>query len=159
MMEKEGISPYSVDFYVEAEVRAAIDEASSGGSLDSILEKEPVKGIEASVAEALVLYSDNSANYRTEVVELPENYRDSGYRAADDDDDEPEVSYSANDYVLELAEAFDREMNAELIANTLKISNTHLPKSAEAAERLENYKISIGFAMRFLLYSIKSTVF
>jgi hypothetical protein len=157
MMKKEGALQYSVDFYVEEEVRAAVAEAS--GSLDKIIEEEPAKGIEAAVASAPVIYSGNEASYRADAAELPENYKDSGYKAADDDD-EAEVSYSQNDsYVLEAAEEFDSEINAELKANTLKISNTHLPKSAEAAERLENYKISIGFAMRFLLYSIKATTF
>ncbi len=161
-MKKEGMHSldYSLALGPEEEIRAAIDEASSGSSLDKIIEEEPAKGIEAAVAEAPVLYSGNSANYRTDDAELPGNYKDSGGRAADDDDDEAKVSYSQNgSYALEAAEAFDSEIEAELKANTLKISNTHLAPSAEAAERLENYKISIGFAMRFLLYAIKSATF
>ncbi len=156
-MKKEGSLEYSVSLETEEEVHSAIAEASV--SLDKIIGEEPVKGIEAAIAESPVLYSGNEASYRADAAELPENYRDSGYKAADDDDDEPEVSYSAGDYAIEAANEFDRELDAELLANTLKISNMRIPRSAEAAERLENYKISIGFAMRFLLYSIKSAVF
>ncbi|MEM2916532.1 MAG: hypothetical protein QXT19_04205 [Candidatus Woesearchaeota archaeon] len=106
-----------------------------------------------------VIYSGNEASYRADDVELPSNYKDSEYRAADDDDDEPEVSYSAENYEAEVAKEFDSEISAELLANTLKISNTPLPMNAESAERLENYKISIGYAMRFLLYAIKAATF
>ncbi len=153
-MEKEGTLPYSVAL---EEVRAAVAEASV--SLDKIIEDEPAKGIEAAVAEAPVIYSGNEASYRSDAAELPGNYKDSGGRAADDDDDEPEVKYSQEDYVVEAAKAFDSEIEAELKANTLKISSIHLAPSAEAAERLETYKISIGYAMRFLLYAIKSATF
>jgi hypothetical protein len=160
-MKKEGIHylAYSLTLDPEEEIRGAIDEAKQGG-LEVIVEEEK-QGIEAAVAETPVLYHDNSASYKSDAVELPENYKDSGYRAADDDDDNVEVNYAfETDHAQREAEkTYIKEIDAQIVAKMFGLAYEVMYGTAEEMERVENYKQSLGNGVRFLLYDMRALNF
>ncbi len=151
-MQKEGLHSlaYSLTLDPAEEIRSALEDVARKDwrSLDTLLEETP-DGLEAEVQDAPVLTAGNEAQYRTDTVALPENYQDSGYTAADDDGD-AEVSYAHE----ETAERYEHEVKEHVQAQQLKMCHIELYPSAEIAERVENHKVSMGYAMRFLLYAI-----
>jgi hypothetical protein len=158
-MKKEGMHylAYSLTLDPKEEILGAIEDAKSlPDSLDKIVEEE-AKGIE--VEKAPVQYSGNEVSYRIDTVPLSENYKDSGYRAENDDSDDAEVSYALDEAERTAAEAYEKEVEAKILNDKLKIGNVNMYKSAELAERAEIHKICQGAAMSFLMYAIKSATF
>jgi hypothetical protein len=160
-MGKNGLHylAYSLTLDPEQEILGAIEEVSNSAGLEKIVKEEPVKGIEAAVEDAPVLYQDNKASYSSEPAELPSNYKDSGYKAAQDDDDEPEVVYNADFAVEEEAKNYVKEIDEKIFANTLGLTSARHYSSAEEQEQAEFYKTSLGFSKRFLLYSMRALTF
>jgi hypothetical protein len=164
-MKKEGFHnlAYSLTLDPEQEILGAIEAVSAeapAGRLEKILGDDPVKGIEAAVDEAPVIYSGNEASYRSDAVELPENYKDSGYRSPKDDDDEAEVVYASPDFAVEEeAKNYVKEIDTQIFANTLGFNLERDYKSSEEKEQAEFYKMSLGFGVRFLMYTLRALTF
>jgi hypothetical protein len=164
-MKKEGLHylAYSLTLDPGEEIRGAIEEVSKGSSTDSRLEKivedAPVKGIEAAVEGAHLLYRDNKASYSSEAAELPPNYKDSGYKAPQDDDDEPEVTYSTDAAVEEEAKSYVKEIDDRIFANTLGLGSERHFLSSQEKQQSEFYRMSIGYAVQFLLYNMRALTF
>ncbi len=143
------------------EIRGAVEDARSKNwqelpSIDKILEEAPASEIEAAVEQAPVVYKGNEASYRIDAAPVQENYKDSGYKAPSDNDDDAEVSYSSEQ---ETAKVYDQELDAQMFANVWKQEFKPIYATAEMAERMENYKLSIGLAASFLNYAMKSATF
>jgi hypothetical protein len=147
---------YSLTLDPAEEIRGALESAAQKSwqelrSLDKILE-ERADGIEAEVQDAPVYVRDNGASYRADDVELPENYRHAAYDSPD-----AEVSYSFNPDVAwdEARQLYDAQLDGQAQASILQSKFVPNHKSAEEAERVKNYSISIG-SLSFVLYDIKS---
>lgn len=162
-MKKQGLHylAYSLILDPEEEIRGAIEAVKEEGRLETIVAGEKTEGIEASVAEAPVLYHENSASYKADTVELPENYKDSGYKAPNDDDDDVEVDYAfETDHAqCEAAKDYVKEIDKQVFANALGISHAPSYSTAEERERMENYKMSLGMGICFLLYDLRAKTF
>ncbi|MEM4240202.1 MAG: hypothetical protein QXK08_03345 [Candidatus Woesearchaeota archaeon] len=160
-MKKEGMHylAYSLTLDPEEEIKGAIEDVKSNEpkSLDNVVNEEST-GLEAAVEDAQVVYRGNDASYRSDAVELPENYKDSRYKSADDDESGQEVSYSfgTDPAMREAAVEYDKEVDGIIRAKILKTRYEEHHVSAEAAERAANYKLIIGKSMSFLLFAIKS---
>ena len=165
LMGKNGLHylAYSLTLDPEQEILGAIEEVSKEAFTDSRLEKivkeAPAKGIEAAVEDAPVIYQDNKASYRSEPAELPSNYKDSGYKAPQDDDDSPEVNYSPDFAVEEEAKEYAKEIDTQIFANTLGFNEERQYSSSDEKQQAEFYKMSLGFGIRFLLYTMRSLTF
>lgn len=148
------------------EILGAIERVSSTPwdelrSLDNILESDPDENaVEVDVQDAPVYSTCYELAYRTDTVELPENYHGS---YAVDADDEVDLSYSAgsDQAMVEAAELYERQLDGEVFANNWKVAvdwkigMEYVYPSAEVGERVENYKLSLGYGVRFLLKTIK----
>jgi len=146
----------------EEEIRAALEEAvydREPKSLEGMVKEARDDGLEAAVAEAPVIYQDNSASYSSDTFELPENYKDSGYRSADDDDEDVEVNYASKNAEYEAAKNYETQIEEQVFNNALGLHCGEAYSSADEMERVENYKISLGYAKRFLLYAMKALTF
>ena len=153
---------YSLTLDPEEEIRAALEEEVSDGeprSLEGMVKEAGDDGLDAAVAEAPVIYHDNRASYRSDAVELPENYKDSGYRSADDDDDYVEVRYAFENAEQKAAGAYETQIEEQVFNNALGLHRWQSYASADEMERVENYKTSLGYAKRFLLYAMKALTF
>ena len=157
-MKREGLQylAYSLTHDPVAEIQGALTDVSSKSwqelqSLDKLVSESAPEGtLEAEVQDAPVYVSGSEANYRVEASELPINYQDSGYKAADDDDD-AEVAYAD----VEAQKTFEKELDDQIHYSMLNLAHVKEYRSAEHRERVENHKISLGYAMRFLLTAIK----
>ncbi len=162
-MKKQGLHylAYSLILDPEEEIRGAIEEVKEQGRLETIIAEEKTEGIEAAVAEMPVLYHENAASYKSDAVELPENYRDSGYKAPNDDDDYVEVNYAfETDHAqCEAAKDYVKEIDEQLFANLFGMQNTKAYATAEIRDRVENYKQALGNGIRFLLYDMRALTF
>ncbi|MEM4246753.1 MAG: hypothetical protein QXR48_04290 [Candidatus Woesearchaeota archaeon] len=160
-MKKEGLHQlaYSLTLDPEEEILNALEEAKGQSRLEVIVEDDEKAGLEASIAEAPVLYCDNSASYSSDAVELPENYKDSGYRAKNDDYDNVEVRYELEDMEQVTAEAYDKQIDDQVFLNAIGLHYEQTYASADEMERVESYKISLGYAKRFLIYAMKALTF
>lgn len=155
-MGKEGLHElaYSLTLDPAEEIRGALTDVARKSwqelqSLDKLVDS-PVEGLEAEVGDALVYARGSEANYRIEAAELPSNYRDSGYKAADDDDADAEVAYA-----VEAQKTFEKELDDQIHYSMLNLAHVKEYRSAEHRDRVENHKISLGYAMRFFLTAIK----
>ena len=151
---------YSLTLDPSEEIRGALADVSTKSwnelqSLDKLVAESMPDGIEAEVADAQVYARGNEASYRSEAVELPLNYRDSGTKAADDDED-AEVSYAFCPDIAwtEARQEYEHEVEKRVEANILKMDFMPVYSSSEMAERVKNYGISIG-SLSFVLYDIK----
>ncbi len=142
------------------EIRCALEQAANSGwrelgSLDKVLTEVSDGTIEAKVDDAPVRVSENTASYRSEAVELPENYQDSPY----EQESGAEVSYNAPNVDWNDAEViYDKELDQQAFCAAFKIPHGRpVYHSAEVAERVEARKIEAGFSMSFLLYALKSS--
>lgn len=155
MKKEEGLHylAYSLTLDPAEEVRGAIDEVVKA-ELNNI---EKPGGIEAAVADAPVAYSGNEASYRAESAPLPENYRDSGYKAANDDDDDAEVSYALNPDAgwQEAKQECERQMDKEIQAAALNVSYEPVYKDGASRIAAQAFKFVNRF-LGFILYDIKA---
>ncbi len=165
LMGKNGLHylAYSLTLDPEQEILGAIEEVSKEAFTDSRLEKivkeAPAKGIEAAVEDAPVIYHDNKASYHSEPAELPSNYKDSGYKAPQDDDDKVDVNYNTDVVIEEEAKNYIQEIDEQIFAKAIGFTSERHHSSAEAQEQAEFYKMSLGFGIRFLLYSMRAWTF
>lgn len=159
-MRKEGLHAlaYSLTLDPAEEVRGALADAAAKNwqelrSLDKLLGDTAGSELEAEVEDAPVVTTGNEANYRTDAIELPANYNDSGYKRAGDDDEDAEVDYA--DGAAAAVKSFVKEIAEELHYSMLHLAHIKHYTSAEHRERVENHKISLGYAMRFFLTAIQ----
>ncbi len=157
-MGKEGLHylAYSLTLDPAEEIRGALENVASKNwqelqSLDKLLEDTPdPETLEAEVQDVQVYANGSGAQYQTDDAELPANYQHSSYSTPDAEQD---VSYAG---WQEAAEAYEQELDTQVAASIWKMNYTPTYASAEEADRVENYKTSLGWAMRFLLYAIKA---
>jgi hypothetical protein len=147
---------YSLTLDPAEEIRGALESAAQKSwqelqSLDKILE-ERAAGIEADVQDAPVRVGKNEASYRTDDVELPENYRHASYDA-----NEAVVSYAFNPDVAwdDARQLYEEQLDQQAHFAILQSKFIPVHKTAEEAERVKNYGISIG-SLSFVLYDIRS---
>jgi hypothetical protein len=147
---------YSLTLDPAEEIRGALESAAQKNwqelqSLDKILEEKP-DGIEAELQDTPVYVEKNTASYRSDAVELPENYRHAAHDYPD-----AEVTYTFNPDVAwdEARQLYDAQLDSQAQASILQSKFVPVHKSAEEAERVKNYSISIG-SLSFVLYDIKS---
>jgi organic radical activating enzyme len=161
LMGKNGLHylAYSLTLDPEQEILGAIEEVSNSAGLEKIVKEAPAKGIEAAVEDAPVIYQDNSASYRSEAAELPSNYKDSGYKAAQDDDDKVDVNYNTDVIIEEKAKEYVKEIDTQIFANTLGFNEERSYSSLNEKQQAEFYKMSLGFGVRFLLYTMRALTF
>lgn len=152
---------YSLTLDPTEEVRGAIDAvANKPGdelSLDKLVAETSNDTIEAKLDDVPVRVNENTASYRTDAVELPENYQDSPY---DSSQDESEISYSAPSIDWNDAEAvYEAELDQRAFCDRFKIPQAKpVYHSAEVAERAEIHKIEKGYSMQFLEYDLKNDI-
>lgn len=160
VMKKEGLHHLvnSLTLDPEEEILNALEEAKGQGKLEVIVEEQDKGGLEASIVEVPVLYQENSVSYRSDAVELPENYKDSGYREKNDDDD-VEVEYELENAEQVAAEKYDKQIDNQIFFNAMGLHYEDAYTNADEMERVENYKISLGYAKRFLIYAMKALTF
>jgi len=163
-MRKEGLHElaYSLTLDPAEEIRGALVDVAAKNwqelhSLDKLLGDTAEKDtLEAEVKDASVVMTGNEASYRTDTVRLPENYKDSGYKTAADDDEDAEVDYASHaDGMVQAQKTFEKEIEEKVHFLMLNLAHIKQYTSAEHRERVENHKISLGYAMQFLLTAIQ----
>jgi hypothetical protein len=166
-MKKEGLHElaYSLTLDPAEEIHGAIEQAAAKSwkelpSLDKLLE-EPLQAetLDAEVQEAPVKVAGAEAGYRSDTIALPENYQQNPYSARGDDE-EAEVSYQLSPAVnwMDAGAVYEQEIAEKAYARVLKQSHIEIYPTAEIAERVENHKLSLGWAMRFLLTAMKASL-
>lgn len=155
---------YSLTLDPAEEIRGAVSDVSTKSwnelqSLDTLVAESMPDGIEAEVMDAPVYARGSEASYRSEAVELPMNYRDSGYKAADDDDADAQVTYTQQDSSVQAQKTFQREIEEKMHFDMLQLQHEAHYASVEQRERVDIRKIEMGYAMRFLLTAITQACF
>lgn len=168
-MGKEGMQcsehtlEYSLSHDASAEIRQALQDAALRTwkelqSLDAVVERELPDGIERE--ETHVYQQDNEVRYRTEEAALPVNYTPGEYPTETEEHD------STSNYAFTLtpadvmwetpAEAYEKQLDQKAFSEMMRSTHQEMYASAEIASRVEMYKIGLGYAMRFLLYALKT---
>ncbi len=161
-MQKEGLHylAYSLTLDPAEEIRGALEDVAGKRcqelhSLDQLLEDAEGSALEAELKDAPVRVTGNEAQYRTDSIELPENYANE-YGGRED----VEVSYAFNPDVAweEAKEAYEDEVEKRIQSSIIQANFLPVYPTAEMSERVKNYGISIG-SLSFVLYDIKQRNF
>ena len=161
-MEKEGLSSLEYSLMHEAEIDRALEAAAQKTwqelhSLDSLVVEELPDGVE--MEDTPVYQRGNEAMYRVSSAELPDNYHAASYRQQEIDAKDVSYSFTLSPGAVMWeapAEAYERQLDLKAHTDIMRNSHVEIYPTAEIAGRVENYKISLGFAMRCLLYTIKT---
>jgi hypothetical protein len=161
-MQKEGFSASYLHYLANKLTHDPREEIQ--GALEDIVAVTPDElrkessVIEICVQDASACAEGSTAQYQVITAALPENYAREYAVATRKEDDQPQVSHAFNPDVAvqDAAQAYGRELDAQIWAKILNIGHVEIYPTAEKATRVEHYKLALGWAMRFLLYSIKS---
>jgi hypothetical protein len=164
-MEKEGTQrtlEYSLSHDASAEIRQAVRDAALKTfkelSIDAVVSEALPDGVERESAP--VYQRGNEAGYRTEEAALPVNYEAAEYKAGQEErDDVPKYSFTLtpSGAMWEApAEAYEKQLDQKAFSEIMRTHHQEVYSSAELASRVEMYKLSLGFAARFLLYTFKT---
>ena len=139
------------------EIAGALEEVTNKTWTE--LRGKDVSVLEAEVKDVQVKVEENNARYNTHADSLPENYKDAGGRAPDDDEDDAEVSYAKPDAGWDTAKKdYEKDVEKRVQANIMGNAFFPVYPTAEMAERVKNYSIAIG-SLSFVMYEIKSKNF
>ena len=154
MKKEEGLHylAYSLTLDPVEEIKGAIDEVVNT-ELKNI-SASAKSGIEAAVDGAPVVYSGNEASYRADSAPLPDNYKDFGGKATNDDE-EAEVSYNVNAGWDEAKKECEKQLDNEVKAAALNISYEPVYKDGAARIAAQAYRFVNRF-LTFILYDIKA---
>ena len=167
-MKKEGLQcsehtlEHSLSHDTSMEIRQALHDAALRTwnelqSLDAVVERELPDGIERE--DTRVYQHGNEAGYQTAQAELPVNYEASEYKQQDEEDKKPTYNFTLtpSDVMWEApAEAYEKQLDVKAFTEIMRSHHQEIYPTAEMASRVEMYKICLGFAARFLLYTFKS---